>query len=413
MKQIRYIKYIIGLLFVLLTIMGSAQEQLNAYLQQAAENNPGLQAKFNEYLAALEEAPQVKTLPDPQIAFGYFIQPVETRVGPQQFKLSASQMFPWFGTLKAKGNVAVQQAKAKYEAFEETKASLFNNVRSTYFNLYFNQKAVHIIQDNLIILERFRRMAAIKVEAGMVSAVDQYRLEMEAGDLENDLALLKDEHLVLLVQFNELLNSDKNQTIILPDSLWETELELSKTATLDSILQQNHQLLKLDLQQEALRLKEQVAVKAGKPSFNVGVDYTVIGQDENKFAGTDAFLFPKVGITIPLYRNKYKAMVQQLAYEATANDFQKQDLSNKLESLFERTWKDYQDARRRIELYRSQVELAENSLNILETEYTSSSRNFEEILRIDRKLLRYALELEKAKTDQQAAISMIYYLMGK
>ena len=413
MKQVKRTKYIIGLLLLLFSLNGAAQEQLNNYLQQAAENNPGLEARFNEYLAALQQAPQAKALPDPQVAFGYFIQPVETRVGPQQFKLSASQMFPWFGTLKAKENVAVQQAKAKYEVFQETKASLFNEVRTTYFNLYFNSKAISIIKENQVVLERFRRMAAIKVEAGMVSAVDQYRLEMEAGDLENERALLKDQQLVLQVQFNKLLNVEKTRMIELPDLLWETDFELSKTAALDSIRHQNHQLLRLDLQQEALRYKGEVAGKSGKPSFNIGIDYTVIGKGENQLAGTDAFLFPKIGLTIPLYRNKYKAMVQQVAYESTANELQKQNLSNSLESLFEKTWKDYLDAQRRNALYRSQVGLAENSMHILETEYSSSNRNFEEILRIDRKLLKYALELEKAKTDQQAAISMIHYLMGK
>ncbi len=98
---------IIGILFLLISSMVSAQDDLVGYLQTSAQNNPGLKARFNEYLAALEVAPQVKSLPDPQLAFGYFIQPVETRVGPQQFKISVSQMFPWFGTLKAKENSGI------------------------------------------------------------------------------------------------------------------------------------------------------------------------------------------------------------------------------------------------------------------------------------------------------------------
>ena len=146
-------------------------------------------AKFNEYLAALEVAPQVDALPDPQAAFAYFISPVETRVGPMQFNFSASQMFPWFGTLESKGNVANQAAKAKYEVFLEAKSKLFNEVRSTYYNLYFNQRSIGITRENLEILGTFQKLAKIKVEAGKVSAVDQYRIEMEIGDLENRLAL--------------------------------------------------------------------------------------------------------------------------------------------------------------------------------------------------------------------------------
>jgi cobalt-zinc-cadmium efflux system outer membrane protein len=89
------IKYILGLFFMLISFTLSAQHDLDVYLQSAAENNPGLKAKFKEYMAALEVIPQVGALPDPTLALGYFISPVETRVGPQRLKISAAQMFPW------------------------------------------------------------------------------------------------------------------------------------------------------------------------------------------------------------------------------------------------------------------------------------------------------------------------------
>jgi len=118
---------------ILLAITGTlpAQEILDRYLQTAANENPALKAKFNEYMASLEQDSQVGTLPDPQLAFGYFISPVETRNGPQQAKISLTQMFPWFGTLNTKTDVASDMAKAKYEAFEDAKSNLFFEVKST------------------------------------------------------------------------------------------------------------------------------------------------------------------------------------------------------------------------------------------------------------------------------------------
>ena len=179
-------------IFLLLPFTAFTQQDLDNYLVIAAENNPGLRVKFNDYMAALEVAPQVNALPDPQVAFAYFISPIETRVGPQQFRFSASQMFPWFGTLKAKENVANQAAKAKYEVFLESKSKLFNDVRSNYYNIYFNRRAIEITMENLEILRSFKRLANIKVETGKVSAIDEYRIEMEISDMENRLALLKD-----------------------------------------------------------------------------------------------------------------------------------------------------------------------------------------------------------------------------
>lgn len=406
-------RYIIGMYFLLVSTMLSAQHELESYLQMAAENNPGLKAKFNDYMAALEVAPQVGALPDPTIAFGYFISPVETRVGPQQFKISASQMFPWFGTLRVKESVSVQLAKAKYEVFLEAKSKLFNEVRSTYFNIYFYRRAIEITRENLVILNSFQKLANIKVEAGKVSAVDEYRIEMEMGDLENQLAQLIDKQQVLEVMFNNLLNIENEQEILTPAILWSDDIALKKEQVQDSIRSNNHQLLTLCLQQEALSFREELAHKQGAPNFSIGLDYTFIGEGSNNLAGTDAFMFPRVGITIPLYRNKYRAMVNEVLYLQEAKEFEIADQENLLETILEDAWKEYLDGDRRIGLYHSQLELAGQSMRLLETEYATGNRNFEEILRMERKVLKYGLELEMARSDKQAAISFINYLMGQ
>jgi len=399
--------------FLLISSILSAQQELEGYLQVAAENNPGLKAKFNDYMASLEVAPQVGALPDPKLAFGYFISPVETRVGPQQFKVSASQMFPWFGTLEAKENVAIQMSKAKYELFLEAKSKLFNEVRSTYFNIYFNRRAIEITRENLTILNTFQKLAHIKVEAGKVSAVDEYRIEMEIGDLENQLALLIDKQYVLGVMFNNLLNVEMEEIVHTPEVLWSVDISLSKEQILDSIQTKNHQLLVLSMQQEALTYRKELAEKQGKPDISIGLDYTFIGQGDNNLAGTDAFVFPMIGITVPLYRNKYRAMVNEVVYLQEAKEFELTDKINILVTILENAWKEYLDADRRLRLYNSQLELANQSLNLLETEYAAGSKDFEEILRMERKVLKYGLELEKARADKQAAISFMNYLMGQ
>jgi len=404
-------KIIIGITILLISSLVSAQNDLNRYLEMAAENNPGLKARFSDYMAALEVAPQVKALPDPQVAFAYFIMPVETRVGPQQAKISASQMFPWFGTLKAKENIAVQSAKAKFEQFKEAKSKLFNDIRSSYFNIYFNKRAIQITRENIDILNTFRKLANIKFESGLVSAVDEYRIEMEIGDLENQLYLLIDTQNTLEVVFRNLINVDE-VIITTPEILWEDDYGLMKEDILDSIRNNNHQLLTLSLQQEALLFRKELAQKQGTPDFSIGLDYIFVGKDNNKFAGTDAFIFPKIGITIPLYHKKYKAMVNEVVHLQESKEYQRSDKENILENIFENVWKDYTDADRRIVLYKTQLELASKSITLIETEYATGNQNFEEILRMERKLLTYSLKLEKSRSDKQAAISFINYLMG-
>lgn len=407
------IKYFIALVFVAVTFAVTAQEQLAQYQRIAAENNPGLKASFNAYLASLEKVPQVRALPDPQVSFGYFIQPVETRNGPQQFRISANQVFPWFGIQGAKGDLAAQAAKTKFEVFQESKARLFNEVRTTYYNLYFTKKAMAILEENIEILESFQKLAIIKVESGKVSAVDEYRIEMDLNDLHNQQILLADNFMVQAVQFQNLVNDTIERPLIIPDNLWETGFDLSKSQLLDSIQSLNHQLLKIDYEKELLEYKKEVDKLEDRPGFSVGIDYINIGKGDNNLSGKDAIVFPKVGFSIPIFRKKYRAIVKEVALLQSAKEFEKQDKSNWLENIFEMTYKNYNDADRRLNLYRKQSNLASKSLRILETEYTTSSANFEELLRIERQLLRYLLELEKAKADKQAAISFINYLMGK
>lgn len=396
----------------------SAQDILSTYLETAANNNPGLKARFSEYMASLEVVPQVGSLPDPQFAFGYFIQPVETRNGPQRAKFSLTQMFPWFGTLNAREEVAINRAKAKYESFEDFKSNLFFEVKATYYDLYFIQKGIDITLNNIRILESFRSLALIKIEAGKASAVDEIRIEMELADLENDLALLKDKWNIGMVKFNNLLHIEEGSEVIIPVSLWDDDLPYSRQDVLDSLRLNNHQILKFDFLVSSYKENERLARKNGLPSMSIGIDYIVTGKTDGDMLdqsnnGRDAILFPKIGITIPLYRKKYTAMVNEAIHMQDATISDKEEKVNSLEVLFERTYYEYIDGQRRISLFLKQKEFAQKAINILESEYATNGTNFEEILRMERRLLKYSLELERAFSDKQASIAFINYLIGQ
>ncbi|MBE9467723.1 MAG: TolC family protein [Bacteroidetes bacterium] len=399
---------------ILLTLSGQlfAQDVLNKYLETAAKNNPALKAKFNEYNASLEKVPQVGTLPDPQLIFGYFIMPVETKNGPQQAKISFSQMFPWFGTLNSKENVFISAAKVKYQNFEDAKSNLFFEVKSTYYDLYFIKKGIDITLENIKILETFKRLSLIKIQAGRASGVDELRVELELNDLENNLALLKDNWFINSVKFNNFLNVDNHNDIQIPETLWIDDLQYSKQAVIDSLSLNNHQLKSLGFLKESFAFNEHLSKKQGLPKIILGVDYSAIGNaGTSPDAGKNAFMV-KVGVTIPLYRKKYSAMVNEAVIQQQVIEDKKLDKVNVLETLFEKVYSKYTDANRRIILFEKQSILAKRAIKLLEKEYTNSGKNFEEILRMDKSVLKYSLELEKARADKQASIAFINYLMG-
>ena len=407
----KLIIYII-LLFLCLKPL-SAQEKLGEYLETAAQNNPKLKAAFNNYMASMQVASQVSSLPDPQVAFAYFIQPVETRNGPQQFVVSANQMFPWFGTLKVKEGSSNAMAKANYESFLAEKSKLYSDVRSIYFTLYFLNKSITITKQNIELLKSINEMANIKIEAGTTSTVDQLSIEMMVADMENKLYLLSDDLEEQKLAFANLLNVERGFYIEIPEELWEDNVGYSKSQLLDSALVNNHTINQYNYQLESARHKINVAKKQGSPSFSIGVDYISIGKGDMNMTGNDAVIFPKIGITIPLYRKKYKSMVKEAVYLEASKDNQLQNQNNIVANLIEKGYKNYIDSDRRIELYKRQKELSYTSIKILETEYMSGTKTFEELLNMERKYLNYSLQLEKARSDKQAAIAFLNSVMGK
>lgn len=393
-----------------------SQENLDTYLETAAENNPGLKSKFSEYMAAMEKVPQVGTLPDPTVAFAYFIEPVQTKVGPQEWKFNLAQSFPWFGLLKAKEDVTTEFANAKFEEFENTKSNLFFEVKTAYYNYYFIEKAIAITKKNIEILEIFKRLSLVKIEAGTATVVDELRVELELNDLGNQLELFIDSKFNFQVKFNNLLNRNRNEHIVVPELLWQDELLKDKLNILDEIYAANHKLKSIDYKFDAFLNQEVVAKKEGMPKFTIGLTYNIIGKDHASSVsnnGKDSYIFPSIGLKIPLYRKKYKALIKEAQFMQDVQKSKKENTKNILSAVFENTFKNFSDSDRRISLNKRQSNIAKKVLDLLITDYSTNSKDFEEVLRIERQLLKYELAYEKAITDKNAAVAFMNYLTGK
>jgi hypothetical protein len=110
-------KYILLIFSVIFVSNLYAQENLDSLLSIAAKNNAGLKASYNKYLADMQKVPQVGSLPDPDVSFGFFVKPMELIVGNQIAQAQLMQMFPWFGTLKSAKDEASTMALSSFEVF--------------------------------------------------------------------------------------------------------------------------------------------------------------------------------------------------------------------------------------------------------------------------------------------------------
>jgi len=289
---------------------------------------------------------------------------------------------------------------------------------ASYYNLYLTERSIDITRENVEILNTLRKLALNRLETGTASAVDVLRVEIEISDLENQLVDLMELKISQQVEFNNLLNVDPEREVLLPDELSIPDVAFESIAIRDSIRQGNHAIKRLDFLEQALLKQEDVAGKSGMPSFSVGIDYIMIGRSEGPLPGSytsgrDAIIFPKIGVSIPIYRKKYKSMVREAVYMQDAVASQREEKLNRLGTLQAKTGREYRDAGRRLPLYRLQAERAEKVIKLLETEYATMGTNFEEILRMERQLLRFRLETEKARADKNAAFAFVNFLLGK
>ena len=74
---------------------------------------------------------------------------------------------------------------------------------------------------------------------------------MESGDLENQLALLRDTYFTQLTEFNNRLNVEDARQVELPDSLSSPDIPFEREAILDSVRNGNHQVLQLEMASSA------------------------------------------------------------------------------------------------------------------------------------------------------------------
>ena len=169
---------------LLLTLTVKAQS-LQDYLSIAAQNNPELQAIQYRYESALEKVVEVGSPPNTTISIGYFAQEVETRVGAQKAKISATQMLPWFGTLTAKEESAKFKAAAQLNNYDFAKRNLFLNVKTAYFNMYELKGKEGIILENIAILKTFESLALNELENNRSTMVDVLKIRMEKNELSN------------------------------------------------------------------------------------------------------------------------------------------------------------------------------------------------------------------------------------
>jgi outer membrane protein TolC len=459
--------------FIFLSVTGYSQsDSLYKYLEIAAKNNPGVRQKFAEYKAALQKIPQVGSLSDPELSIGVFLRPMELVSGRQIADIRLMQMFPWFGVLRNARDEMSLMAKAKFEIFRDAKLQVFYDVQRSWYELNKIQKDISISEKNIEILKIIERLALVKFRAapaevtgttssntinspgsvqsnnsgssgmqtmnagqntsGSVAAAptpssmqtspmgsssasygleDIYRIQIEAGDLENNIAMLRNNRITIIAQFNSYLNRPPATQVATNEKLAVDSLELTLSSVSDSILVNNPMLGMLNYEKQSIDARERMVTAMSYPMVGLGLNYSLIGQSpsamgEPSMNGKD-MIMPMVTITLPVYRKKYAAMKNEAGLLRTASLENYQATSNSLQTEYYQAVQLYLDSKRRIKLYESQFQLASKSLDLMLKNFTASSSGLTDVLRIRQQTLDYEFRQAEAIADFNTAVAWL------
>ena len=378
----------------------------------ALQHNPDLKVTFHQWQSALLAVSSARSLPDPTLTYTEFLEEVQTRVGSQRRKVSLMQMFPWFGTLKVRGDAALAKAEVLAKQLEDQRLGVLERVRLSLYDLILLERKVEIHQSHLKILQDLEnsRKGGLAAGRGHLSSVLKLQVEIEA--LRDQILTLE----AMRTPFRQKLEraTGVDLTGHLP-STWPPMESLPSIEECESLYRQHPQW---QANQKALDVAHDqvtLAQKKGRPNLGVGFSWIDTGPAlmPNTVGSGDDPLTVTLSLSIPLWRGKVNDDIQRAVQTKMATESSSEVLLQEFRYRVREQRFQWEDSERKIKLYRDQLlPKARDAYESARKGHESNVVSFQSVLDAERMLLRFDLELETAWRDQASAQAQLQRLIG-
>ena len=383
------------------------------YFELAVWHSPVLRAAYSDWEAALAAAGYVGAPPDPVIGYMYFVDPVETRTGPQNHRFSLRQRLPWFGTLGARKDREAQAALAAERRFVSRQLQLFYRVEAAYADYYYLGQEIALTSENLDLLRFWEGVARGKYRVALKQHPDVIKAQVELGRLEDRLLTLRKQTAPAAARLRASVGMTERVHLPVPQALDVIESPINSDAVLSAALEDNPDLQALVHTIEGANAGVRAAGKSQWPGFVLGMDYIATGPaviPNQPDSGKDAFMV-SVGVSVPLWFGANGARKREAEAKQRSAEHAYTDARVRLSALVEQSVFEHEDALRKLRLYRDGlVPKAQQSLNASYTAYQAGESDFLNVLDAQRQLLEFQLLLERSRSNlatTRAALDMI------
>ncbi len=391
-------------------------EELTGYLVDAARNNDDLYAAFYGWKAALQREVSVSSLPDPRFSFAWFIQPVETRTGPQEFKYGLSQTLPWFGKLGLKGEQALRDADIKKARFDNLKLKIFTEVKKTYYDYAYLAQAIRITSENIELMKYLESVARARYSTGAGAYDGVIKTQVELGKLEERLRSLEERKAPTVAKLLAAMNKADKQTLPFPKTIPVMEIDLTADELKDEFKSGNPRLKELDHAVEREKISVELAHKDYYPDFSFGVEYIQTGNSRSPNVTNENRdpIITGMSVNLPIWMDKQDAQLNEAENKVKSASRKKAGLERTLNAELELEFYKYQDAIRKVSLYRDNLTpKAEQSLGVSIEAFQSGTATSGDLIDAERTLIEFQLAYFQALAEQAKRVATIEYLVGR
>lgn len=246
---------------------------------------------------------------------------------------------------------------------------------------------------------------------------DVLRIQLEIMEIDSNIETLLSELEVEKVKFNTLLNTDVKNEIIIPESFDQVQFLFNAESLMSQIENKNPMLGMLTQEGLSYKAKAEMDKKMSYPMLGIGLQYMLNKKTDDAMLamgdmnGKD-MIMPMVSISIPIYRNKYKAQQRESKLWREVSQKKYDDTHNTLAAELYKTKHLLNDASRKIVLYKKQEEVAKTTYNLIVQEFVSGKSDLTNVIQVQRQILDYQLKKAESILNYNTMVASIEKLIS-
>ena len=392
-------------------------ENLSQLIDTALAHNPELKASEARWQMFRNRVAQARTFDDPMLMLkiqnGIFTDPFNFRKDPMTQKvIGITQQIPFWGKRGLKGEVAAKEAESFKWQVEERRLELRRMVAETYYQIYFTDKSLAIVDKNARILDDFVTLAETKYSVGQAAQQDVFKAQVERSKLLDMRISLEQQRKSLQASLNALLYRPGETPVgAIPD--FDIKLLTQSPEELRTIASDNRPMFKsLNALIDKGAAGHKLAEKEYYPDFNVSFEY----MQRDRFEGSDGDDMYSLGVTfnLPVQRERRHAMVAESSSEITMATEELNVLKNSINGRISDLLAQLERRKKLADLYKTGiVPQAEQSLESATIGYRVNKVDFLTLLDSRMTLFNYERELYDSLAEYQMRRAQLEALIGK